>query len=177
MGDILLFSLSLVDTGVLIFILVFFIITLSDLECDYLNAQECCGRLNFWNIPKLWSQLFLPIALTLTGHWYLVLLNLPISVWLIRKFHCVRRGNIGEYDPAEIHNAGQLRKHMIHVSLHLAWQMVSFFVYLYCLLDAVMQEDVILPADDDVTVLHKPVQTKYYEQPAVHNHPNRDYDF
>ena len=38
---------------------------------------------------------------------------------------------LGEYDPAEIHNAGQLRKHMIHVSLHLAWQMVSFFIYLY----------------------------------------------
>ena len=37
----------------------------------------------------------------------------------------------GEYDPAEIHNAGQLRRHMIHVCIHLAWQMVSFFMYLY----------------------------------------------
>ena len=38
-----------------------------DLECDYLNAQECCGRLNFWNIPKLWSQLTLFIMLVLSG--------------------------------------------------------------------------------------------------------------
>ena len=37
----------------------------------------------------------------------------------------------GEYDQAEIHNAGQLRSHMIHVCIHLAWQMVSFFMYLY----------------------------------------------
>lgn len=46
-GDIILFSFCLLDTGVLLFILIFFIITLSDLECDYLNAQECCARLNF----------------------------------------------------------------------------------------------------------------------------------
>lgn len=177
MSDILLFSFALVDTGALIFILVFFIITLSDLECDYLNAQECCGRLNFWNIPKLWIQLVIPILLILSGHWLLVGVNLPICAWLIRQFHYVRRGNLGEYDPAEIHNAGQLRRHMIHVGIHLAWQMVSFFMYLYCLLDAVMKEDVVMPLDDDVTVLNKPVQSKYYEPPVTHNHPPRDYDF
>ena len=27
--------------------------------------------------------------------------------------------------------------------MHMGWQMVSFFMYLYCLLDAVMQEQVI----------------------------------
>ena len=37
----------------------------------------------------------------------------------------------GEYDPAEIHNSGQLRQHMLAVCTHLAWQMVSFFLYLY----------------------------------------------
>ena len=46
-GDIFLFSFCLLDTGGLIFILIYFIITLSDLECDYLNAQECCSKLNF----------------------------------------------------------------------------------------------------------------------------------
>ena len=35
--------------------------TVADLECDYLNAQECCGRLNFWNIPKLWLQLLVTV--------------------------------------------------------------------------------------------------------------------
>ena len=111
--DIWLFSLFLLITGALIFILVFFIITLSgtpvitwsalyiililaDLECDYLNAQECCGRLNFWNIPKLWLQLVIPILLLVSGHWLLVLLNIPVSVWLVRKFHFVPRGNLGE---------------------------------------------------------------------------------
>jgi len=179
--DIWLFSLFLLITGALIFILVFFIITLSDLECDYLNAQECCGRLNFWNIPKLWLQLVIPILLLLSGHWLLVLLNIPVSVWLVRKFHFVPRGNLGEYDPAEIHNAGMIKRHMLQVCCHLAWQMVSFFLYLYCLLDSVMSEDVILPLDDDVTVLGKPADTKYYTYPPPHDHhpadSHRDYDF
>ena len=46
-SDIFLFTFVLLDTGGLIFILIYFIITLSDLECDYLNAQECCAKLNF----------------------------------------------------------------------------------------------------------------------------------
>ena len=46
-GDILLFAFCLLDTGCILFILIYFIITLSDLECDYLNSQECCAKLNF----------------------------------------------------------------------------------------------------------------------------------
>jgi len=174
-----LFSLFLLITGALIFILVFFIITLSDLECDYLNAQECCGRLNFWNIPKLWLQLAVVALLAGSHHWVLVLLNLPVCVWLVRRFHYVRRGNAGEYDPAEIHNSGQLRQHMLAVCTHLAWQMVSFFLYLYSLLDSVMAEQVVLPMDDDVTVLNQPAETKYYSTLPPHDHPDthRDYDF
>ena len=54
-SDIFLFSLCLIFTGILIFILIYFIITLSDLECDYLNAEECCGKLNFvsWSLSNL----------------------------------------------------------------------------------------------------------------------------
>ena len=113
-SDIWLFSVFLLITGTLIFILVFFIITLSgekkifetllilkiissDLECDYLNAQECCGRLNFWNIPKLWLQLMIIMLMLISGHWFLVIINIPVCVWLIRRFHWIPRGNLGEH--------------------------------------------------------------------------------
>ena len=49
-SDTLLYSFNLFVTGVLVFILIYFLITLSDLECDYLNAQECTGKLNFVRI-------------------------------------------------------------------------------------------------------------------------------
>ena len=49
----------------------------------------------------------------------------------------------------------------------------------FSLLDSVMQEQVVIPMDDDVTVLNRPVETKYYSPPPQHEHPDthRDYDF
>ncbi|XP_077138301.1 protein cornichon homolog 4-like [Ranitomeya variabilis] len=41
-----LFIFSLIDCCALIFLAVYFIITLSDLECDYINARSCCSKLN-----------------------------------------------------------------------------------------------------------------------------------
>ena len=46
-SEILLFIFALLVTAFLLFVLIYFLITLSDLECDYLNAQECCAKLNF----------------------------------------------------------------------------------------------------------------------------------
>uniref|UniRef100_A0ABI7WH89 Secreted protein n=1 Tax=Felis catus TaxID=9685 RepID=A0ABI7WH89_FELCA len=40
------FVFSLLDCCALIFLSVYFIITLSDLECDYINARSCCSKLN-----------------------------------------------------------------------------------------------------------------------------------
>ena len=111
-GDIFLFSFCLLDTGGLIFILIYFIITLSDLECDYLNAQECCSKLNFvsqnfltlicnyhqksllalqWNVPKLWCQLVILFIVLLGGHWLMFLINLPICIYLARRYYSLRQ--------------------------------------------------------------------------------------
>lgn len=43
------------------------VLTLADLECDYLNAQECCRRLNFWVIPKFGCQALLCAMLLICG--------------------------------------------------------------------------------------------------------------
>nr|XP_040582270.1 protein cornichon homolog 4-like [Lepeophtheirus salmonis] len=160
-GDLFVFSFNLLDTTVLMFILIYFIITLSDLECDYLNAQECCGKLNFWNVPKYWLQISMILILLLSGHWFLFLLNIPICIFLTQRFFNVPRGNTGEYDPSEIHDHGMLKKHLIGVGFHLSWQMIGFFVYLYCLLDAVMNEPVVMQ-QDDVQVLNKPAAQELY---------------
>jgi hypothetical protein len=47
------------------------------------------------------------------------------------RFFLVPKGNEGEYDSTEIHDKGMLRKHITGVSLHLAWQMIGFFMFLY----------------------------------------------
>eukprot|EP00095_Tigriopus_kingsejongensis_P003319 maker-scaffold612_size124412-snap-gene-0.21 protein:Tk03319 transcript:maker-scaffold612_size124412-snap-gene-0.21-mRNA-1 annotation:"AGAP009116-PA" len=84
-SDILLFALNVLLTLTLVFIIIYFLITLSDLECDYLNAQECCGKLNFWNVPKLWLQLTILFMLLLFGHWMLFLFNLPVCLYLAKS--------------------------------------------------------------------------------------------
>ncbi|KAK4295927.1 hypothetical protein Pmani_031538 [Petrolisthes manimaculis] len=128
------FVFSLFDTGALLFLLVYYVITLSDLECDYLNAQQCCDRLNLWVIPKLVAHLILSLVFLLTGHYYLFLGSLPLAAFLLREYLKVPTGNFGVYDPTEIHRLGQLKTHMRDAVIGLAYYLVFFFIYLYCLL-------------------------------------------
>jgi hypothetical protein len=90
--------------------------------------------------------------LPICGHWLMFALNLPICIFLAKRSVCsiyqrefshnfnyhfldrffnVPRGNIGEYDPAEIHNNGMMKKHLVGVCIHLGWQMIGFFLFLY----------------------------------------------
>ena len=46
MSDGVLFFFCLVDCGVLLGLNVWFLILLSDLECDYINASTACRKLN-----------------------------------------------------------------------------------------------------------------------------------
>uniref|UniRef100_A0A182SU40 Uncharacterized protein n=1 Tax=Anopheles maculatus TaxID=74869 RepID=A0A182SU40_9DIPT len=104
--ETLVFALALFITGAILFLLIYYLIILSDLECDYLNAQECCSKLNFWSIPKLAAHGFLTFLLLIHGNWMLCLVNLPMVGWLVYEQIRVPPGNIGIYDPAEIHNRG-----------------------------------------------------------------------
>ncbi|XP_044253942.1 protein cornichon homolog 4 [Tribolium madens] len=140
-SDPLLFAFSLLNTGAVLFLLVYFVITLSDLECDYLNAQECCSKLNQWSLPKLIVHGFLSFLFLIHGHWILALLNLPMAFWMVYELASVPSGNLGIYDPTEIHNRGQLKKHMRDCMIHLGYYLLFFFAYLYCMIVALLKSD------------------------------------
>lgn len=141
MSEGLLFSFSLLDTGAVLFLLVYFVITLSDLECDYLNEQECCSKLNYWTLPKLIAHAILVPLFLIYGYYYLALANiLPVS-WMAYEYFTVPSGNVGVYDPTEIHLRGQLKRYMKHCLIFLGWYLLSFFVYLYCLIIAILKEN------------------------------------
>lgn len=135
----LLFCIALLVTGCLLFLLIYFEIVFSDLECDYLNAQECCSRLNVWVLPKLFAHSFLSLILLLNGSWILMLCNLPMTLWLIYNLLKVPQGNIGVYDPTEIHNRGQLSRYMKDCLICIGFYLIFFFVYLYCLMSALLK--------------------------------------
>uniref|UniRef100_A0ABD2XHJ3 G-protein coupled receptors family 1 profile domain-containing protein n=1 Tax=Trichogramma kaykai TaxID=54128 RepID=A0ABD2XHJ3_9HYME len=166
----LIFALAILDTGLLLFVLVYFVITLSDLECDYLNAQQCCSRLNTvrsliridnlliftsfvyifqWVYPKVISHTLLLVLLLLHGQWLLTLANIPMSAWLIYEIYSTPKGNMGVYDPTEIHNRGQLKRHMRDCMIYLGYYLLFFFIYLYCLIVSLLKGDPINRAEDD----------------------------
>lgn len=106
-------------------------IALSDLECDYLNAQQCCANLNFWVIPKLVTHAFLTTAILVTGHYWLFLLNAPMLFWSGYELYSLPTGNMGVFDPTEIHNRGMIKKHMRKAMIYLGYFFLFFFVYLF----------------------------------------------
>lgn len=107
------------------------VITLSDLECDYLNAQQCCEKLNVCTVPKAIAHVFLTALLFLHAHWWLTLLNLPMALWMGIELATIPKGNMGVYDPTEIHNRGQLKRHMRDCMINLGYYLIFFFIYLY----------------------------------------------
>lgn len=149
-GETLVFALSLIDNGAVLFLLVYYIITLSDLECDYLNAQECCDKLNYWLLPKYIAHSFVTLLLLLHGQVILMLLNLPMFIWLTFEYFTIPRGNLGVYDPAEIHNRGQLRKHLRDVMIYIGYYLIFFFIYLYCFILALLKGNPISTSDDQI---------------------------
>ncbi|CAH1261322.1 protein cornichon homolog 4-like isoform X1 [Branchiostoma lanceolatum] len=129
--DAVLFILALLDCSALLFLTVYFIITLSDLECDYLNATQCCSKLNKWILPELIAHCCLTLLLLVSLHWALFLLNAPLAAWHIYRFTQIPSGNTGVYDPTEIHNRGQLKTYMKESMAKLGFHLLCFFLYLY----------------------------------------------
>ncbi|XP_063975483.1 protein cornichon homolog 4 [Diachasmimorpha longicaudata] len=151
-SETLLFAVAVVDTGAVLFVLVYFVIALSDLECDYLNAQQCCLRLNKWVVPKLVAHTLLNVILLIHGQWLLAVVNLPMSLWLTGEYLTVPQGNMGVFDPTEIHNRGQLKKHTRDCLIYLGYYLIFFFIYLYCQIIALLRGDPLNRKEDDVII-------------------------
>ena len=116
MSDVVVFLISIALDIISLFITVYFIVTLSDLECDYINARSCCEKLNKFVIPELIIKLIPSVIFLFTGHWIVLLLNLPLIVWYAYKFYKKPLAHVSYFDPAEIHNRGELKIHVNIIS-------------------------------------------------------------
>nr|XP_044991213.1 protein cornichon homolog 4-like [Jaculus jaculus] len=77
------FFFSLLDCCMFIFLSAYFIITLFDLECDYINARSCCSKLSKWVIPELIGHTIVTVIMLVSLPWFIFLLNLPVATWNI----------------------------------------------------------------------------------------------
>lgn len=60
-----------------------------------------------------------------------MLANVPMLIWLAYEIINVPKGNLGVFDPTEIHNRGQLKRHMRDSMIYLGYYLIFFFIYLY----------------------------------------------
>lgn len=149
LAETLLFSITLIDSGAILFLLVYYIITLSDLECDYINAQECCDKLNYWLLPKYIAHSLNTFLLLVHGQFLHFFISLPMFLWLTLEYFSIPKGNLGAFDPAEIHNRGQLKKHLRDVMVYIVYYLAFFFLYLYCFILAILKGDPIQRGSED----------------------------
>ena len=105
----MLLVLSIMATSLLLFLSVYFMITLSDLESDYINSLDCSSRLNMWTIPRLVFMMGHSLLLLIQNSWLMLLISLPFTTWLVYSKLKVKEGDSGLYDPTVIHIRDNLR--------------------------------------------------------------------
>lgn len=126
-----LWLLSIFNCCLLIILAVYFLITLSDLECDYLNANTCCKKLNKWILAEVIMTCLQPIFMVLNHNWFKFILNIPLSLYISNKYLSKSPGQIGLYDPTEIHNRSLLKSYMKTTMYKIGYHTVFFFIYMY----------------------------------------------
>ena len=132
MLDTFIFLLALAITSCLLFLAVYFVIMLSDLECDYLNSKSCCQRLNRFVKPEIISHAVLSLSMILSWHYVMfIVFAAPFSAFLIHKFVTLPPDAMGMYDPAEIRNKGKLQTATRETFIKLGYHLCMFFIYLY----------------------------------------------
>ena len=104
-----LLMLCILFSAILLFLSVYFMITLSDLESDYLNSIQCSTRLNRWTIPRLIRLLTHSLLLLFQLSWWMFLFTSLPTLWMVRAKLKVKQGDSGLYDPTEIHVRDNLR--------------------------------------------------------------------
>lgn len=77
------------------------------------------------------AHTILTVFILLTGHWILFLLNIPIIIWLGYDLYNLPTGNMGIYDPIEIHSRGMIKIYLRNCMIHLVYYLIMFFIFLY----------------------------------------------
>jgi len=133
-GEGLLFLFGVIMAALLLFIMVFFVIMFSDLECDYINPIDLCNKLNQFVLPEMGAQAFLFLMFLLNGSWIAALINLPLVVFNVQKI----TNNRHMYDATEIFRTLSQQKKECFIKL--GFYLLCFFFYLYRMIVALIAD-------------------------------------
>jgi len=133
------FIICILCSSFLLFLTVYLMITLSDLESDYINSRDCSSKLNFWTIPRILIQLLHSVFLLMGQQWIILLISLPFSIWLVRRKLNQKAGHSGLYDPTEIHIRETLRYNLKECLAYMGYHLFCFFLYMYMIVSTLTQ--------------------------------------
>jgi len=132
--ETLLWVLSLITIGTLVFLQVFELIPFADLESDYINPIDLCSRLNHFIIPEAAAHAVTTILFLLSGFWFEFLMNVPLVAWHI---YCFQMKQLF-LDPTTIFSNIDAQKKTSYFKLGL--YAFSFFFYLYRLIYTLVRD-------------------------------------
>merc|ERR1712013_173949 len=132
--------ISLCDSALLLFLAVYYIVNLSDLECSHINASVCCARLTKVVIPEVVLCSVVSICLVCWGYFAYLPFTVPMVVWLIYRVLTKPRSSISFYDPAEIMNRQQLKVYINESIVKLLYHLFAFFIFLYSMVTTLVGE-------------------------------------
>ncbi|ORX72250.1 cornichon [Linderina pennispora] len=122
----LIYILALILAGILLFGAVYFVIMLTDLECDYINPIDLANNLNTYVMPEMGTQFALFFVFLLIGEWISMLLNLPLVAWNVVKV----------VNNRQFYDATEVGKTLSKVAFYL----LCFFYYLYSMIMTLVNE-------------------------------------
>ncbi|XP_063719357.1 protein cornichon homolog 1-like [Symsagittifera roscoffensis] len=129
------YLLALILACVLLFFAIYQIIAVDELKTDYKNPIEQCNSLNPLVLPEYGILIFYNLLFLLAGDVVTFALNLPMIAYNIYRYaNRPMIGGYGIYDPTTIMNTSQLSLIMKEGWIKMAFFLVSFFFYLYCLI-------------------------------------------
>mmetsp|Transcript_47564 Transcript_47564/g.116557 ORF Transcript_47564/g.116557 Transcript_47564/m.116557 type:complete len:154 (+) Transcript_47564:68-529(+) len=124
--------LMLLACGALIFLAVYYLVSLTDLESDLQNPIDMCRRANQCVLPEIGGHLVLCALFLITGNWVEFLVNVPLAAWNVKAVLDHKH----LFDATSIFQ--DLPRHKTIQFAKLGYQMLFFFLLLFRLVTSLI---------------------------------------
>mmetsp|Transcript_10380 Transcript_10380/g.16936 ORF Transcript_10380/g.16936 Transcript_10380/m.16936 type:complete len:163 (+) Transcript_10380:146-634(+) len=130
-----------------LFLLIFSLVSLSDLEHDYLNPTDLCDRLNPLHVPEYILHAAITLLMLVQRSWLVVALNVPLLYWHIKTYLSKKH----LLDPTSIFSDMPKQYRIRYVKI--AFYLLNFFYCMYCLIMAFIGDFLSKNPSDGMKVL------------------------
>jgi len=124
--------LALISAGGLLFVAVYYLVSLTDLESDLQNPIDMCRRANAVVLPEIAAHAVLVLLFLLTGSSLEFAVNLPLLIWNVKNV--VEHKHL--FDATKIFQDLPWHKKVNFAKL--AFFMLCFFLYLFRLVTSLV---------------------------------------